>query len=385
MVRRVHEGHLGVDKCQRRARGVMWWPGMARDVERAVLACETCQRHRAAPAREPLQPHDVPERPWQVLAADIFEFKGKLFLLVVDYFSKFVEISCLNNLQSGTVIESLKQMFSRHGIPEKLVTDNGTQFTSMEFKGFCKQWEFAHVTSSPLYPRSNGLAERNVRTIKGLMIKAYETGSDWYLGLLNFRNSPVTGETYSPAQLLMSRSLKTRVGNGNALLKPRTIDRRLFKDERSARINNYKSNYDRGTRALPQLNPNDTVRVKQNKEWVKSQIVNQAQDGRSYWLRTNDGGVYRRNRQHILKVPDTTSESAARSQPNSGHTRGYLDWDQFQGPRGPATSAATTRPDPQPSTSANGNYVWHCDWAVLFANPTSVCAGLQSNQTVTTD
>lgn len=354
MVRRVHEGHLGVDKCQRRARGVMWWPGMARDVERAVLACETCQRHRVAPAREPLQPHAVPELPWEVLAGDIFEFRGKQYLLVVDYFSKFVEISHLGNLQSSTVIESLKQMFSRHGIPKKIITDNGTQFTSSEFKTFCKMWEFIHVTSSPMYPRSNGLAERNVRTVKGLMLKAYETSEDWYLALLNFRNSPVTGEIYSPAQLLMSRNLNTRLPATEETLKPHTIDRRIFKDDRSARIDKYKLNYDRGTKTLSKLKPNDTVRLKQNKVWVKSRIVDHAQDGRSYWLRTEDGGLYRRNRQHILKVPNQTQEQ--NYQPAANSTRRYLDWEQFQGTAHPEPDGAVARPDVQPSAS-NKEYV----------------------------
>ncbi|XP_049880164.1 uncharacterized protein K02A2.6-like [Pectinophora gossypiella] len=253
MLRRIHEGHMGIEKCQRRARGVMWWPGMSADIERVVASCEACARHRAALPRQPLQPHAVPDRPWQVLAADIFEIRDKRYLLVVDYYSKYVEIAQIQNLQSGTTIKALKDSFSRFGIPEKIITDNGTQFSSEEFKLFSRTWEFIHETSSPLYPRSNGLAERNVRTVKLLMIKAEETGEDWQLAVLNFRNSPVTGEQYSPAQLLMSRRLNTRLPICDKNLQPKTVNKETVKADRHRRINKYKENYDKGTRQLGSL------------------------------------------------------------------------------------------------------------------------------------
>lgn len=354
MVRRAHEGHLGVDKCQRRARGVMWWPGMSADIERAVLACETCQRHRVGQAREPLQPHAMPQLPWEVIAADIFEFNGKQFLLVVDYYSKFVEVSHLTNLQSNTLIKVFKEVFSRFGIPKSIVTDNGPQFTSREFQEFCKSWEFTHTTSSPLYPRSNGLAERNVRTIKNLMVKAHENGEDLFLALLNFRNSPVTGESYSPAQLLMSRSLKTRLPTSDHTLKPRAMDARKVKNERSARTEKYKTYYNRGTKMLSKLKPTDTVRLKQNNVWERSELVGRAQDGRSYWLRTENGGLYRRNRQHILKVPTQNIRPNGNKEQSISPNHGYLDWEQFHDNSHTPTGAQTAVAGP--STSGN-NYV----------------------------
>lgn len=73
MVKRAHEGHMGIEKSKRRARDVMWWPGMGAQIEEAVRRCEVCQRHRAAQPREPLRPHAQPTHPWQVIAADIFE------------------------------------------------------------------------------------------------------------------------------------------------------------------------------------------------------------------------------------------------------------------------------------------------------------------------
>lgn len=119
---------------------------------------------------------------------------------------------------------------------KKIVTDNGRQFTSDKFKSFSEIWGFVHVTSSPLYPRSNGLVERNVRTVKALMKKSLESSDDWQLALLNFRNTPLTGETYSPAQLLMSRRLNTRLPSGDMKLKPKTIENRSMLNNRLKRI-----------------------------------------------------------------------------------------------------------------------------------------------------
>ncbi|XP_048000294.1 uncharacterized protein K02A2.6-like [Leguminivora glycinivorella] len=222
MINKVHEGHLGIEKCKRRARDVMWWPGMAAAVERAVRECEACAQRRAAPPREPLAPHAVPDRPWQVLATDIFQVKDKHYLLVVDYYSKYVEVATLVDLRSATVIGILKPMFARHGIPQRLVSDNGCQFVSQEFRDFAKDWDFEQVTSSPHYPRSNGFSERNVQTVKNMIIKSQETKTDFYVALLNFRNTPISGEKYSPAQLLFGRRLNTKLPVKSCLLNPKT-------------------------------------------------------------------------------------------------------------------------------------------------------------------
>ena len=302
MLQRIHEGHFGVEKCKRRAREVMWWPGMNSQIEETVYHCEICQRHRAAGPREPLRPHSIPSLPWEKIAADIFELKRKYYLLVVDYFSKFVEVVTLPNLQSGTVISKLKSMFSRFGIPKKIVTDNGTQFSSLEFKNFSEKWEFVHVTSSPLYPRSNGLAERFVQTVKRMFIKSSDDGTEWQLALLNFRNTPISGEKYSPAQLLMGRSLNTRLPTRSLLLKPQTIKLKQMHDTRKHKINKMKYYYDRGTKILTPLKPGDKVRVRDGKVWVAARVLGKASGERSYWLKVDNGGTYRRNRSHIMKI-----------------------------------------------------------------------------------
>lgn len=117
---KLHEGHLGIVKCKARARESVWWTGLSQQVNDMVLRCRTCIQERYNP-KVPLQPTACPQRPWQKLGSDLFTLEGKTYLLVVDYFSRFVEIALLCHTRSTDVITHLKSMFARHGIPETMM------------------------------------------------------------------------------------------------------------------------------------------------------------------------------------------------------------------------------------------------------------------------
>ena len=108
------------------------------------------------------------------------------------------------------MINHLKSVFAEHGLGEALVSDNGPQYSSQEFAAFCKQWGIDHVTSSPLYPQSNGFIERSVQTVKNLLRKAEASEKDPYLALLTYRTTPVDSNLPSPAQLLNHRDYRTQ-------------------------------------------------------------------------------------------------------------------------------------------------------------------------------
>uniref|UniRef100_H3AFM5 Integrase catalytic domain-containing protein n=1 Tax=Latimeria chalumnae TaxID=7897 RepID=H3AFM5_LATCH len=144
------------------------------------------------------------------------------YLAMIDYYSRFIEISRLQDTASGTVVNHIKSQFSRRGIPEVLISDNGPQF-SVEFANFSKSYEFKHTTSSPKYPQSNGMLERAIQTIKKLFKKAKSDHKDPYLALLDLRNIPLEG-LGSPAQMLMGRRTRTLIPTKPSLLKPNLID-----------------------------------------------------------------------------------------------------------------------------------------------------------------
>ena len=93
--------------------------------------------------------------PGQRVGVDLCELHGRTLMVVVDYYSNFIEVERLTTITTSGVCKSLKGVFSRYGIPDKLVSDNGPQFSSAEFTKFAKDWGFQHLTSSPRYPQSN--------------------------------------------------------------------------------------------------------------------------------------------------------------------------------------------------------------------------------------
>ena len=123
-----------------------------------IQQCQVCSK-MSVPRREPLLVTPLPEYPWQKVRTDLFELKGVHYLLIVDYFSRYPEITKLVSTTSSAVIAVLKAAFSRHGIPEVVRSDNGPQYSSQEFARFADSYTFKHVTSSPLFPQSNGEAE----------------------------------------------------------------------------------------------------------------------------------------------------------------------------------------------------------------------------------
>jgi hypothetical protein len=141
----------------------MYWPNMDKSIDELVSKRPTCLRHRRSKPKENLLKHQIPERPWQRLVADIMTFKQRDFLLIADYYhSKYVELPLLQDKTASSVITSLKSIFARHDILDKLVCDN-MPFASHQPTTSAKNWGFKIVTTSSRYPQSNGLAERHIQ------------------------------------------------------------------------------------------------------------------------------------------------------------------------------------------------------------------------------
>lgn len=102
---------------------------------------------------------ELPDYPWQKVATDLFHCKGVTYIAVVDYFSRYPEVQALKSTTSESIIKALKKVFSRHGIPEAVCSDNGPQYASSEFAEFATSYDFKHVPSSPHFPQSNGQIE----------------------------------------------------------------------------------------------------------------------------------------------------------------------------------------------------------------------------------
>ncbi|CAB4000247.1 retrotransposon-like family member retr-1 [Paramuricea clavata] len=178
MLEKIHAGHMGTEKCKKRARDVLYWPGMNSQIEEMVLKCPTCLEYRPSNQKEPMIVQPTPTIPWDTVATDLFYWNNSNYLLVVDYFSRYFEIAKLPDIKSSTLVTYMKSIFARHGIPREVKSDNGPQYTSQEFGKFSQEWNFQHTTTSPYHPQANGLVERLVQTVKNLLNKANRDGRD---------------------------------------------------------------------------------------------------------------------------------------------------------------------------------------------------------------
>jgi len=135
ILERIHDGHQGIVKCQERAKMSVWWKGLSTQLEHLVKSCQNCIKNSRDQA-EPMIPNEFPSRPWQRVASDLFELNGQTYLLVIDYFSRYIEIAKLQGTGSKAIVNHLKSIFAQHGIPEILVSDNDLQYTSAILKEF---------------------------------------------------------------------------------------------------------------------------------------------------------------------------------------------------------------------------------------------------------
>lgn len=301
MLSKLHESHLGVVKTKQRARDILFWPNINSDIEQMVRSCSVCNEFSKSNPKEPLIPHEMPSRPWEKVAVDLFEFKGLQYLLCVDFYSKYPEIVLLSSTSSANTITALKSIFARHGIPSEAVSDNASNFTSGTFKKFVNDWNFVHTTSSPRFPQSNGQAERCVQTVKTLLKKAEKSDGDVYISLLEYRACPIDGIGLSPSQLLMQRQLRTKLPITAQLLKPNTTAD-SHKTQLVARQTLQKFHHDKQSHELPKLKSGQIVRMKDTASnlWVPA-VVNGEHSERSYFVSTGNKH-YRRNRRHLRQT-----------------------------------------------------------------------------------
>ena len=205
---RLHEGHLSASKVQENAKQHMYWTGIDADIEDYTKRCQECIK-RSKVAKEPLQPHGIPEGPWRKLGIDYFTFDGNSYVLICDYFSKFPFLYRAKT-SFWSLRDHLIDLFSIEGYPDEIVSDNGPPFQSKEFAKFLSGLGIKHTTSSPGYPRSNGFIERHIQTVKNMLSKSSNTRSFQEV-LADLRTTHIGTGLPSPAEILHGRNLTTRV------------------------------------------------------------------------------------------------------------------------------------------------------------------------------
>ena len=263
--------------------------------------------------KEPLITTPLPDWPWKTIGTDLFELEKKHYLLVVDYFSRFPEVILLKSTTSTVVITALKSIFSGYGIPEEVRSDNGPQYSSMEFAKFASTHGFNHITSSPLYPQSNGQAERTVQTVKQLIKKS----NDPYLALMSYRATPLTWCNFSPSELLMGRKIRTTIPQTGRQLTPQWSYLGVFRRLNNLYKQRQKRDFDRnhGVKELPDLVDDKDVWItsQSDSDPTRGRVVTAAETPRSYVVEIPTGEV-RRNRSQLRVIPENNPTSTTASE-----------------------------------------------------------------------
>jgi len=211
VMEQFHDGHPGINAMKQIVRSLIWYPGIDADVVRTVQNCKVCLAVRNKPSQKCYTEWPKADRSWGRLHVDHFFFENKVFFVVIDSLTKYIECEVVSSTSSNDTIEALTVIFSRNGLPDTVVSDNATSFTSCEFREFLTRNCIHHITPPPYSPASNGQAERAVQVIKNLL-KKNSTGSlkvRLANSLLYYRNVPHSTSNVSPSIALNGRKYVT--------------------------------------------------------------------------------------------------------------------------------------------------------------------------------
>ena len=211
VLKKLHVGHMGLQRTKALARSYMWWPNIDNDIDEANYSCTNCQEEkRKMPPKAQTSNWEECSRPMERIHVDFAgPINGLYFLIMVDSFSKWPEVIPMECTNSSQTVSTMRTIFSRLGIPETLVSDNGPQFISREMREFTRNNNIRHAFISAYHPASNGLAERFVQTFKGCFDKGeddIQRSIDRFL--IHYRNTPHTVTRVEPSVRMMGRKIR---------------------------------------------------------------------------------------------------------------------------------------------------------------------------------
>ena len=190
---------MGIVKTKDRARTSFFWPNMNQEIEAHLSECCPCATFQEKQPKETLLNDPVSNVPWKSLVMDNFNFNGRHYLIVVDWFSKFIIVKPSKDLTSRTTINLLLDMFSEHRFLAIIKCNCGCNFVSNEFADFCKKLNIS-ITLSLGYHHSSNPAECAVKTVKSLMKRCLASNTSWRITLLEYLSTPLSSNVPSPSE-----------------------------------------------------------------------------------------------------------------------------------------------------------------------------------------
>ena len=304
ILQELHAEHPGISRMRSLGRSYVWWPGLDKDINAIISKCLPCQSIKHTPPVSPLYPWSWPSRPWQRIHLDFAgPFQKNMFLVAVDAFSKWPEVRIMSSTSAEKTIDVLRDIFSTHGLPEQVVTDNGPQFTSQEFANFMKLNGIRHTKCAPYHPASNGLVERFNQTFKQALKASLNDGRSLpnrlSSFLLTYRSTANSTTGVSPSTLLMNRNLRTRLD----LIKPDLV-RKVASKQASQ-----KAKHDVHAKARELFTGQDVMvrNLRDGPKWVPGVIIERTGPV-SYLVEMSNGMIWKRHIDQIRGHNDELSE-----------------------------------------------------------------------------
>ncbi|XP_043201820.1 uncharacterized protein K02A2.6-like [Amphibalanus amphitrite] len=331
----AHAGHQGVVRSKQLLRDLAWWPGMATAAAALVKNCHVCCSKDSVLAQQarpaPLQPVQLPDRPWSKLGIDIVgpisaaPPAARFAIVVTDYYSKWPEIALTSTVETDDIIRMLSALWAREGFCDEIISDNGPQFSSEKFRTYLQRRGITHHRSSLYWPRGNAAVERLNREVKSwlqeaaqLRLRTADSFSNHVTQRLAlYRTTPHCSTGEAPSVLLHGRRMRLNLPVVEEAAHDKRISDRVAKQQRRNK-RNYAAR--KGVKR-PSLRPGDLVRVKKPGHVPKDQSrfsapvpVTQQLGPATYLLA--DGT--RRNAAHLASVPSGSQDGTGPATPPSG-------------------------------------------------------------------
>ena len=295
-ISKIHAGHTGIGSCLKKAWEFVFWVNYSKDIQEAIEKCSLCQEQQNVLMTNQCYVSEVPPHLWHTLGLDLFYHKRLDFLVVVDYFSKFLIVRKIPNSTSSAIIKELDSIFSEYGKPYLFCSDNGPCYTSEEFRIFIDEWKIEHRTSSPHYPQSNGLAESMVKVSKHLIDKPTLQGLEWNRLLLDYRCTPISSSIPSPAEILFRRKFHSELMLPSQVINPRISSQREMIARKEGKFHPILMTSN--NMILYEAGQHVWIQDPASKKWNPGSIKEKAREPNSYWVELN-GAEYRQNTNFI--------------------------------------------------------------------------------------
>ena len=350
-LKQIHQGHQGIEACRSRAREFVFWVNINSDLKEMVEKCDICQSQQNSTASVQKYVSEVPPHPWHTLGSDLFYFQRIDFLVVVDYFSKYLIVRKLPSSTSSAVIKELGMIFSEFGNPLVFRSDNGPCYSSQEFKFFMQNWLVEHRTSSPHYPQSNGLAESMVKVSKNLIEKSIKQDLPWNRLLLDYRCTPISSEIPSPAEILFGRKFQSSI----SILPSQVLNDRISKQreliaKKEGKFYASTQDFQDRIKALPfEAGQNVWLQDSDSRKFEEAVIREKCREPNSYMVEIPATGQCFRRNSNFIKPRQTDKNSVSTDPLPTGLPEIPQEPLVLQQPSSQATSTVDAIPTVPPS------------------------------------